>query len=318
MGAATGVALLPPPDQLERGRAPASLWLPATIALAYVPDVAERVLSPLLGRPTLVTHSLLFALVSSLPAAAVMRALFGLPLGRAFAVSLFSIILHDAMDLLQADDRAPLWPFWGGRVRVFSVLPSSARSELVIFGGAFAAFLLGGWLAVRTNLERLARASSRHGPPLARWLYAALLALVFLLPYGVYKLRSRREDQLEHARQLLERGAYAEALAAVEEAQRWPSAIRAHRLDYIRAEAYLGLGDRARAEEHYLRVYSADPHYFWLVADLAAFYASGGEPGAVRRARTQPYLDLLQQEFSGRKELPRVLERIRRQLAADP
>jgi len=311
------VALLPDADQLDSGRAPASLWMPAAIGLAYVPDVAERILSPAVGDATLVTHSLLFALAVSLPAAAVLTALFGIPFRRAFAISAFSIGLHDVLDLLQADDRAPLWPLWG-RIVDLSVLPSSARAEVVIFGGALAAFLLGGWLAVRANAERIASASLREGPPLLRWASTAVLALLFVVPFGVYKLRAQRDDQLEDARRLVDRGSYAEALGLLEGAGRWPSAVRSERLDHLRAEAYLGLGDRERAEAHYLRAYATDPRYFWLVADLAAFYASGDQPKAVRREQARPYLDVLQQEFGGKKELPRVQERIRRRLEADP
>jgi tetratricopeptide (TPR) repeat protein len=317
VGVATGVALLPEADQLDRGRAPASLWLPASIGLAYVPDVAERLLSPFVGNATLATHSFVFALALSLPAAAVLRALFGVPLRRGFAVCAFSIGFHDVLDLFHADDRAPLWPLWNGIVDL-SVLPSSARAEVVIFGGWLAAFLLGGWLAVRPKAERIAAASLRRGPRLVRWASTGVMALLFVVPFGVYKLRAHRDDQLEDAQELLDRGRHAEALAMLGQAERWPSSVRAERLDHLRAEAYDGLGDRPRAEAHYLRAYRADPRYFWIVADLAAFYASGDEPKEVRRERARPYLDVLEREFAGKKDLPRVLERIRRRLDAEP
>ena len=89
-------------------------------------------------------------------------------------------------------------------------------------------------------------------------------------------------------------------------------------LDYFAAEAYLGLGDRPHAEEYYLRAYRANPSDFWIVADLAVFLASSGEPASIRRERTEPFLRRLREDFTHHKDQPRFLGRIERKLARPP
>jgi Tfp pilus assembly protein PilF len=80
-------------------------------------------------------------------------------------------------------------------------------------------------------------------------------------------------------------------------------------VDLLRGRAYLGLGDAARAEASFRRAYEREPDNFWTVASLAEFYASHGT-NAERRQKSAPYVDELQRKFPGQSSLPRVLERI--------
>jgi hypothetical protein len=109
---------------------------------------------------------------------------------------------------------------------------------------------------------------------------------------------------------------YQAALEVLARAEPWPSTTKPGRIDYVRAEAYAGMGDRRRAETYYLRAYRADPTYFWTVADLALFYASSGGPVAERRRLVAPYLNRLRSEFVGHPALPEILARVERKLAA--
>jgi hypothetical protein len=86
-------------------------------------------------------------------------------------------------------------------------------------------------------------------------------------------------------------------------------------VDLVRAEAYAGMGDGARAEALYRRAYDADPTNFWAAVDIAEFYAGCDRPAAERRALVQPYLDRLRTEFSAHRELPAIVARIEQALA---
>jgi hypothetical protein len=145
--------------------------------------------------------------------------------------------------------------------------------------------------------------------------HAFVLSLV-LAAVATHWLRDTREWELESGRALIETGSYGAGLQALARAEHWPSTARPGRIDYLRGEAYAGLGDRPRAEASYLRALRADPTYFWTVADLALFYASSGEPVAERRRRTAPYVAKLQADFRGHQELPRVLARLEQKLTS--
>jgi tetratricopeptide (TPR) repeat protein len=134
----------------------------------------------------------------------------------------------------------------------------------------------------------------------------------------VNHLRDVRERELHRARALVEQHDYAGALAACDRADRWPSAEAPGRIDYIRAEAWWGLGNRQQAERYYLSSRRLDPTYFWTVADLAVFYASGEKPLAQRRRQVAPWLQLLESEFAGHPALARTLDRVRRRLVEQP
>jgi len=131
-----------------------------------------------------------------------------------------------------------------------------------------------------------------------------------------HSLRDAREAQLEIGRTLVEGGTYQAGLEALARAEPWPSTTKPGRIDYARAEAYAGLGERQRAENYYLRAYRADRTYFWVVADLALFYASSSEPVAERRRLAAPYMNQLRTEFAGHPDLPGILARVERKLSA--
>jgi tetratricopeptide (TPR) repeat protein len=126
----------------------------------------------------------------------------------------------------------------------------------------------------------------------------------------------RARPSFETGRALVEQRAYQVALEVLARAERWPSTTKPGRIDYVRAEAYAGMGDRRRAEMYYLRADRADPTYFWTVADLTIFYASSSDPIAERRRLVAPYLNRLRSEFEGHPALPKVLSRVERKLAA--
>ena len=147
-----------------------------------------------------------------------------------------------------------------------------------------------------------------------RW--NAAVGIVVLAALVTHSLRDQREAQLDRGRTLVEQGAYQAALEALARAEPWPSPTKPGRIDYARAEAYAGMGDRQRAEVYYLRAYRADRTYFWVVADLALFYASSDLPVAERRRLAAPYLRRLRSEFAGNPALPEILARVERKLAA--
>jgi len=141
-----------------------------------------------------------------------------------------------------------------------------------------------------------------------------LTVLIFLSAAATHQLRDLRESQLQRAWTMINQKQSASALGLLDQAEHWPSTAALGRVDYARAEAYSNLGDRAEAEEHYLRSVRADPSYFWAIADLAVFYASSEESLDVRRVRAAPYLSRLTSEFANEKALPQVLAKLERRL----
>lgn len=278
------------------------------VVLAYLPDIAAQALHAA-GRSDVsrLTHSLGFALLSA-PAAGWLLARLRLArLKFATLVALLSVMLHIVLDLLQGTDRAVLWPFSSRPVDVgVALVPSSLGGELVFVGIIVA-------IAVAVSRSR-----GRTALPLRlSVLPAVCVALVLGLAVTTHILRDRRERQLRIAKWLAEKQhEYADALEVLDAAERWPSPAKPGRIDYLRAESFDRLGDRTRAEQYYLRSYSADPSYFWVVADLALFYASGPAPEPVRRRAAAPYVERLAEDFSRHPETPRVLDRVRRHLGA--
>ena len=76
------------------------------------------------------------------------------------------------------------------------------------------------------------------------------------------QVEAERQSQIQHwltqAFALTETRDYDGALAKFGDAERWPGAGLRGRIDYGRAEAYLGRGDREQAERCYLRAIEAD------------------------------------------------------------
>ena len=318
VGLATGMAVAPFPSErppaTPRERAAEALWLPATVALAYVPDLVTQ-LGLLLGMPRagLLAHSLLFAIALAAPLTALGALAGGLPAGRLLAVVLGSVVLHDVLDVAQSTDRQPWWPLSSGAVRLpLALIPADPRWEALAFAAGFAVFLAALIALRRARGRRPARRFAPTWP--GRALIVALVAAAAL----THHLRDLREHRLDEARDLLEGRHPAEALAALDEAERWPSTAKPGRADHLRGEAWLGLGDRARAEHHFRRSYEADPDFFWLLADLGAFYASVDAPASERRRLAAPYLERLRRDFAGHGAQPAALARIERHLVEPP
>jgi len=321
VGLATAMAIRPPaPDRPE----PASsvvvrgLWGFIAVLLAYAPDICSQALH-LTGWTAahLFCHSLLFAAAFPTLVAFALRAI-GVPFRRFFPVALFSVAAHDVLDIGQATDKAPFWPFSDRTISLSPVdIPSGLVQETLLFGGLFLVFLLvRGFLRKR----RRSRVSAPADPsPLARRLDTAnriLLASVALLAIATQSLRDHRERQLESSRTLIEGGRYADGLRILEESERWPSPAKPGRADYLRGIASLGAGNRDIAETYLLRSYRADPGYLWVVIDLALCYAESSRPLPARRSLAAPYLEALRRDFGRRKEAAEAASRVEAALAA--
>jgi hypothetical protein len=223
---------------------------------------------------------------------------------RAFLLVLLSLLVHDAMDILQLPGRrAPLWPL-PFRADVGMWIPST-------FGGEAAVCLAPLIVAAGYRYWRQPiRLGGRRD-----WVALSAVALIGTLALTASELRDRRERDLDRAYVLAEGGQHAEALAACESADRWPSSARPGRIDYVRAMAWWGRGEPAKAEELYLRSYAADPDYIWTVADLAALHAEADAPLAERRQRAERWLIVLSERFRDHPARPRLIARVERRLA---
>lgn len=279
------------------------LWLLIAVLLAYAPDICAQALSfTEWNAAYLLCHSLLFAAALPVVFAVVLRAV-GVPPLRGFLVALFSVTMHDVLDIIQATDKSPFWPFSARPIALpVPIFPSTMYEEMLGFGGTFLLFLL-----ARSLLRRRATVVRRDRidfTPFMRRLSAAnriLLASVVLLAAATHALRDLREKQLVSSRALVEAGRYAEGLKILDESERWPSTAKSGRADYLRGVAYLGLGERDKAETYLLRSFRADPTYLWVVIDLAMFYAESPRPLPLRKRLVSPYLEALRRDFRGQK-----------------
>ena len=321
-GLAIGVTTRPPaPERSEPAaiRAMTALWLPAVVTLAYLPDiVAQLGLIAGWSDSRLLGHSVMFGVAASAACAAGLMRLAKVSFTRAFVTTLVSVLGHDALDLGQATDRAPWWPLSDRPVGFdLGLIPTDLLRELALFGGLLLAFL-----ALRLAGRRWAgqnvvdQVIPGEGQTRWVWLGRAFIVAVVLAAVVTHSLRDARDAQLEAARVLVDEGAYQAGLQALAQADGWPSTTKPGRIDYVRAEAYAGMGDRQRAETYYLRAYRADRTYFWTVADLALFYASSAAPVEERRRLAAPYLSRLRTDFAGHPALPAILSRVERKLAA--
>lgn len=295
-------------ESRPRGAAGAAraFFVPAVVATAYLPDAAAQV-GLLFGwaDASRAGHSLAFALLATPVAAAAVSAAGAFPYARGLAVAGLSVLLHDALDLLQSTDRQPFWPFSDRLVSLERpLLPEGALAEAAVFGVLFAVYL-----AVRRSRGRPAAPPSRLS-----WPGRAATAAVVVLAVATHVLRGHRARQLESARASIEHGDARRGLFELDQAARWPGTAREGRVDYLKGEAYAALGDRARAEEHYLRSRRADPAYFWSLAGLAVFYARGPEPASERARRVAPLVARLRADHASHDALPRVLAQVRRAL----
>lgn len=284
------------------------------VGLAYLPDIASLTLRLLgVGPGRAIGHSLVFALAAACVLAPWLRALGNSSTTRAFWLLLLSVLAHDLLDLLQSTDRMPLWPFSHREMGFESgLIPERSLGEAAVFGPLFIAFLA---LWRRRSTKSTAAERPLGTGVVVGWAAAATLLVVAAL---VHKVRDSRDDRHHVAATLLEQGRPSEALLILERPEGWLRGTKPGRSDYLKAEAYLMTGERAKAERHYLLSLAADPDYFWALADLAAFYASSELPLAERERRVAPYLERLRRDFPRHRALPRTLERVARKLAESP
>jgi hypothetical protein len=302
-----GWALAAAAEPLRPGRGrPSPWWLPVLVGLSYAPDIVTQALllagqrwGPSLG------HSVPFVVLLGVVVAAPVARLLDVRFGRALALTLAALLLHVGVDLLQATDRRPLWPFTSWRCGPDEpILPTGLPGEAAVCGAPLLVLLP--W-----RLRRVGGAARTR----AVWGGAMAATIVVAAAAATHVLRDRREDAFERGARLVEEGRYDEALLALDESGRWPSTAKPGRIDYLRGEVLAGRGERDRAERRYLLSYETDPTYFWVVADLAAFYAAPPGDVATRRARAAPWVERLQRDFARHPALPDALARVDRALA---
>ena len=304
------MSVKPSPNQ----RIPTPYWCPFIVAIAYFPDIVNQAAMLLgTGDQSVITHSVPFALVVSPIIAACAARLTAFALRRTWIVTLATILIHDFLDFLQRPSRHLWWPLpvEGSGLNV-EIIPTDPRAEGLAFGIAFAVFVIGFTILGRLRKSSAETVVSRL--PRGTWAGRSVALAIVACACVTHQLRAAREAKYRQVHELLMEHKYQAVLEAVEHAERWPSVARPARLDYARAEAFLGLGDRTHAEGYYLRSYLKDPDYFWVVGDLAAFYADSDEPMEQRSLKAGPYLTELKERFPAHPELDRVVARIERKL----
>lgn len=295
-----------------------TFWIPIAVGLSYLPDIVAQI-AFLAGstHARVVTHSILFAIIASAVIASGLSFITDFSYLRLFFISLISILIHDLLDLAQATDRIPFWPFSNHYVSLdFNLLPTNLYRELIWFGLFLLFFLTLYRIFSRFKTRKEIIYPAQKTSPL--WAIRAsriLIITIILVAAITHYLREIREQELEKARILLEQQNYRDTLNTLDLAERWPSTAKPGRIDYLRAEVFQGMGDRQHAEEYYLRSYRIDPWYFWVVADLAIFYASSDLSIEERRLQTMPYLFRLKNDFASHKDFQTTLSRIERKLA---
>ncbi len=298
--------------------AAAASWTAAIVALAYLPDGVAQAGAVLGARQaTLFGHSLVVGATAGVGLGAAFAIASGLPIVRVVLVAVGSVLGHDALDLLQGSDRPLFWPWSMKAIASVEWIPTRTAAEGLLFFVLFLAFAAWRIRSGRSLGSLGAGAAARQSPAL-RWATCGAVAAIIAAAVLTHMLRSRHERLLNSAARLVEAGRFEEALRAADAADGWPTATRPGRIDLIRAEAYVGLGQPGLGEALYRHAYDEDPTNFWAVADLAEFYAAGDRPLVERRRLTQVYVAQLRERFAHHRALPRVLAGIERRLARDP
>ncbi|HEY7172902.1 MAG TPA: metal-dependent hydrolase [Vicinamibacterales bacterium] len=314
VGLATAARFEPATGPARRATSPigAALWMPLLVVLAYFPDIVTQAgLASGWPRASLAGHSILFGAIAGVGIGLLWTRAFGGPPRYVVGLAVGSILFHDLLDLLQATDRAPLWPFSRRMLDAgWLALPNRSTSELLVFGIPCAAYIV--WRARRHPVPRRVAGSER---PALLWLTRAIVGGLVIAALATQTVRRTRERQVNEAERLLRRGEYRAAIEAADRADAWPSTARPGRIDVIRGEAHEALGDGKRAETFYRRAYENDPLNFWAVADLAEYYAACDRPLDERRRLAQQYLGELHRFFPGSADLADVSSRVEQKLA---
>lgn len=319
-GWAIGIVLTPSramPSTSGRPVSRSEWWVPISIGLSYFPDISAQLLQTAGWHDArIATHSFLFSLLASPILSLALSRVVSVPFTRLLFLSLISIFAHDLLDLAQYTDRVPWWPFSDRAIRIASpLLPIDPWKEALFFGVPFIVILAFRYLPSRGKKPFAAETANATRDKISVWASRIVIAFIMLAVGMTHYLRDVREQQLENARSLAAQGEYAGVFHALDLAERWPSCAKPGRIDYLRAEAYLGIGDRPRAETLYLRSFRQDPTYIWVVADLAKYYASSEVAVGERRRLAAPYLARLRRDFPIHPELPRILASIERSLS---
>ena len=311
VGLATAICVKPARSALT------AYWTTIVVALAYLPDIANQA-TRYLGIPdqTVITHSLLFALVASTVVGLLLAKVGSLPFRMIFLISLVSIAGHDVLDFLQSTGRQPWWPILNQTTPAsWQVIPHAIVTESVIFGTVF---LLAVTLvaAIRRSSSHVVdvNSSTQVSSAVHSWINRLLVLTLLCSAFGTHHLRAVRQRDYESARSLLENHDYYAALTTATKARPWPSTAKPGRVEYLMAQAYAGIGDRKRAKEYYLASIQANPRYFWSTADLAVLYATSSESVEERRRLASPHIQKLQSDFSRHADLARVLVKIEQKL----
>lgn len=300
----------------------AALWTPLLVGLAYLPDLVSQIGDLMgTGRWRVATHSVLFAFITAILLARPIAAAARLPRLAALALVLFSVLVHQAMDLLQGTDDRPFWPFSSWRADFAGWLPATGlKSEIVWIGGLCAILVAVRWLISRWRGEhrRQVQDDSLLTAPTGRqanvvgWLVTAVF---LVLATWTHYLRDIHERQVAAAEALIHAHRPAEALPLLDRAAYWPHVKSPAALDYVRGEAYDAMGDRPRAEQYYLAALRDGAEDIWALADLAVLYATSPEPLEQRRRQVEPLVARLRVHHADHSALPRILARIERKLA---
>jgi membrane-bound metal-dependent hydrolase YbcI (DUF457 family) len=317
VGLATAIQFEPGSD--GKGRPPRAtalaLWTPLVVVVSYLPDILSQIGSMAgIAHANLVGHSVLVGVIAGVVIGVAWSWASGLSPLRLTAVTVGAILFHDLLDILQASDRAPFWPFSTLIVSIGAVLPRRTFVEGGLFFLLFAAFVAWRRWSGRPLGSFQSFVDFRRAQTPLVWAARATIVLIVIVALGTRGLRSTRERAARDAARLNAQGRYAEALRIADTADRWPWPVRPGRLDIIRGEAHEGLNQPGIAERYYLRAYEEDPTNFWAVADLAEFYASTEGAAAERRRQVQPYVDELRRKFPRYSQLEPVLARIDRKL----
>ena len=290
----------------------AAMWIPILIFLNYLPDIVAQI-SFLLGlRGTeIVWHSLVAGVLFSLIISPGLMVLAQLSFRRAFLISLCSILVHDLLDLLQTPGRLFLWPVSSWRFSPeYTLTPMSARDEIIVFGFFYIAALIIYVTCFYKHNSQPRRVKTTQQQSLV-WL-ARILVIIILMSAGATQyLREIRAEKFNQAKAVLETTEYyTVGLGLIEEAGRWPYGASFAWIDYFKARAYWGLGDRKQAELYYKKSLDEDPWNIWSLGDLALLYAASDEHPAERRQHISPYVKRLLENFSGDPILQSYLNKI--------
>jgi membrane-bound metal-dependent hydrolase YbcI (DUF457 family) len=128
-----------------------ALWIPALVGLSYLPDVVTQIGLWMGYRSAQEAgHSIVLGIVAGVILGAAWAWASGASVRVLTALSVGSIVLHDALDLLQDGKRMPFWPLSEHRMGVeWLALSDRLWWELVVFGLPFAIYEIWRFMSLR-------------------------------------------------------------------------------------------------------------------------------------------------------------------------